>query len=458
MMCLQKMPLAARLSTGTLLALALGVAVRNSAAQVQPSYVIRNATVVPVTSPRLSNASVLIQNGRIAAVGSNVQAPPGATVIDASGLYVYPGLINAGTQLGLIEVGGVPGPDDTRELGDFNPQNVTMTAVNAGSEHIGVTRANGITTALTAAGGSVMSGIAALINLSGYTNEEMVAKERVALLLAWPSLGGAGGRGGGGGRFGGFGQAGSEAERRAEYERRVHQIYTWFNEARAYNDTKARLAAAGGPLPSSFRTNLKYEAMGPALKGEMPVLVDANTVDQMRDAIRFADSMKVRIIIRGARDGWRYADTLAARKIPVIVGPVTSVPSNDEPYDLVYANPGVMAKAGVLLAFQSGGASSARDLPYEVGLAIAYGLDPEEGLKSITINPARIFGVENEYGSIEVGKWANVIVTTGDPIDIRSSIKEIFIRGRRMAFDDRHTKLYELYRARPKPPVNRPPR
>ncbi|HWP03356.1 MAG TPA: amidohydrolase family protein [Gemmatimonadaceae bacterium] len=452
----RKTPSAAAWVAGVLLALCV---VQGAAgAQSEQSYVIRNATVVPVTSPRLSNASVVIQNGRIAAVGTNVQVPSGATIIDATGLYVYPGLINAGTQLGLIEVGGVPGPDDTRELGDFNPQNVTMTAVNAGSAHIGVTRANGITTALTAAGGSVMSGIAALINLAGYTNEEMVAKERAALLLSWPSLAGGGGRGGGGGRFGGFGQAGSEAEQRAEYERRVHQIYTWFGEAKAYNETKARLTASGGQLPSSFRTNLKYEAMAPALRGEMPVLVDANTVDQMRDAIRFADSMKVRIIIRGARDGWRYADTLAAKRIPVIVGPVTTVPGNDDPYDLIYANPGVMAKAGVLLAFQSGGASSARDLPYEVGLAIAYGLDPEEGLKSITINPARIFGVDNEYGSIEVGKWANVIVTTGDPIDIRSSIKEIFVKGRRMAFDDHHTRLYELYRARPKPPATKPPR
>ena len=139
-------------------------------------------------------------------------------------------------------------------------------------------------------------------------------------------------------------------------------------------------------------------------------------------------------------------------RIPVILDGVTGAPGNDEPYDLVYANPGVLQKAGVQIAWATGGASSARDMPYEVGLAEAYGFDPEEALKSITINPARMFGVDKEYGSIEVGKVANVIVTTGDPIDIRSQIKEVFVKGRRMQFDDRHTKFYEQYRARPKPP------
>jgi imidazolonepropionase-like amidohydrolase len=164
------------------------------------------------------------------------------------------------------------------------------------------------------------------------------------------------------------------------------------------------------------------------------------------------DSLKVRVIIHGASEGWQFADTLAAKQIPVILDGVTGVPGNDDPYDLVFSNPGVLQKAGVKLAFATGGASSARDMPYEVGLSIAYGLDPEEGLKAMTINPAQMFGVEREYGSIEVGKVANVIVTTGDPIDIRTHIREVFVKGRRMQFDDRHTKLYEQYKARPKPP------
>jgi imidazolonepropionase-like amidohydrolase len=195
--------------------------------------------------------------------------------------------------------------------------------------------------------------------------------------------------------------------------------------------------------------------MIPAVRGEMPILVDANTVAQMRDVIRFMDSLKVKVVIHGASEGWQFADTLAARRVSVILDGVTGVPGNDDPYDLIYSNPGVLQKAGVQLAFATGGASSARDLPYEVGLSIAYGLDAEEALKAKTVNPARMFGVDRDYGSIEVGKVANVIVTTGDPIDIRSQIKEVFVKGRRMQFDDRHTKLYEQYRARPKPPTNR---
>jgi imidazolonepropionase-like amidohydrolase len=436
---------------GTLVgALSANVARAQAPVGTPGTFVIRGGTVVPVTGPRIPNGTVVIENGRITAVGANAQAPAGATVIDASGQFVYPGLINAGTNMGLVEMGGVPGPVDTRELGDFNPNLITTTAVNVGSEHIGVTRANGITSVITVAGGSVLSGLAGLINLAGYTNEEMIAKQKAALLLSWPNAGGGGGRGRGGGRFGGGG--GGAAEQQAAYQNNVRQIYRWFAEAKAYGEVRDRVMAGGGQSPVGWETDFRLDAMVPAVRGEMPILVDASTVQQMRDVIRFMDSLRVKVIIRGASEGWQMADTLAARNIPVIMGGVTGTPGNDEPYDLVYSNPGVLQRAGVMLAFATGGASSARDLPYEVGLSIAFGMDPEEGLKAMTINPARMFGVDSAYGSIEVGKVANVIVTTGDPIDIRTSIKEVFVMGRRMPFNDRHTELYEMYRARPKPP------
>ena len=422
----------------------------------QGTFVIRGATVVPVTGPRIQNGTVVIQNGRITAVGANAQVPAGATEINATGMFVYPGLINAGTNMGLVEMGGVPGPVDTREVGDFNPQNIHTSAVNVGSEHIGVTRANGITQVITVGGGSVLSGLAGLINLAGYTNEEMIAKEKVALQLSWPNAGGGGGGrrgGGGGGRFGGGGGGGVDPM--VAYQNNVRQIYRWFADAKAYGEVRDKLTANGAKPPVGWHQNLRYDAMIPAVRGEMPILVDANTVAQMRDVIKFMDSLKVKVIIHGASEGWQFADTLAAKRIPVILDGVTGVPGNNDPYDLVFANPGVLQKAGVQIAWATGGASSARDLPYEVGLAEAYGLDPEEALKSITINPAQMFGVDREYGSIEVGKMANVIVTTGDPIDIRSQIKEVFVKGRRMAFDDRHTKFYEMYRARPKPPAKK---
>jgi hypothetical protein len=212
---------------------ALILAAAPAIAGAQGAFVIRGGTVVPVTGPRIPNGTVVIQNGRITAVGANAQAPAGATEINATGMFVYPGLINAGTNMGLVEMGGVPGPVDTREIGDFNPQNIHTSAVNVGSEHIGVTRANGITQVITVGGGSALSGLAGLINLAGYTNEEMIAKEKVALQLSWPSAGGGGGGrrgGGGGGRFGGGG--GTGVDPMVAYQNGVRQIYRWFAEAK----------------------------------------------------------------------------------------------------------------------------------------------------------------------------------------------------------------------------------
>lgn len=421
----------------------------SATAQAQDVTVIRNATVVPVTSATISGASVVIRNGKIEAVGANVQAPAGATVIDGTGLFVYPGFTDSGTRLGLVEMGGVPGPDDTREIGDFNPQDLALSAVNPFSEHIGITRANGVTSAITSPTGGLVSGFASLVNLAGWTGDEMAVKPKAGMVVSWPNERGGRGRGG----FGRFGQAASSPEeRRAEYERQVRSIYQFFEDARAYADVRDRLTANGATPPVSWKANQKMEAMIPAVRGEIPVIFDAETADQIRESIKFADSMKVKAVIRGGREAWRLADTLAMKRIPVVLSPTTAVPGDGSPYDEVFANAGVLQHAGVLIAFETGSASSARDLPYEVGLSMAYGLSSDDGLKAITINPAKIWGVDKDYGSIEVGKVANVIVTTGDPIDIRTQIKEVFVHGVRQSFDDRHTELYEKFRARPKKP------
>ena len=422
----------------------LGIALASRAyAQAQTAtYVIRGGTVVPVVGARIPNGTVLISGGKIQAVGANVQAPQGATVIDATGLFVYPGMIDSGTELGLTEIGSVPGSTDTREIGDFNPQDVALTAVNAHSELIPVTRVNGVTTVVTSATGALMSGTAALIDLWGWTPDEMAIKPRVAQVMSYPSSGG-GGRGGG---FGGRPQ-GDAYETASRQARAMHDF---FADARAYADVKAKLAT-GGSMPNAPRVNQAMESLVPAIRGEMPIIFDVNTIDQIRGVLTLADSFKLKVILRGPRDAWRVADTLAARGIPVIVGPTTQVPGTDDPYDAIYAQPGVLAKAGVKIAFQTSGASDVRDLPYNAALATAYGLDMDEAVKALTINPAQIFGVADRYGSLEPGKVANVLVTTGNPLDVRSNVKYLFIRGEQVPLTDRHTKLYEQFRARPKP-------
>lgn len=401
------------------------------------TYVIRGATIVPVSGARIPNGTVVIRNGTIAAVGANVQAPADATAIDGSGLFVYPGMIDSGTQLGLTEIGSVPGPTDLQEIGEFNPQNVALTAVNAHSELIPVARANGVTTAITGPTGGLVSGQVALIDLVGWTPAEMAVQPQAAMVMNYP-------RSGGGRRR--FGPQQSEAEQREAMNRQVKALYDYFRDAKAYADIVGRTEGRG-----AGRTNLAMQAMIPVVRGEQSVLFDVDSEDQIRGVMALADTFGIKPIIRGGSDAWKVADELARRQIPVIVGPLTRAPAPDEPYDAIYANPGVLARAGVKIAFQTDNASDVRNLPYNAALATAYGLDPDAALRALTLNPAEIWGVADRYGSIEQGKVANVIVTTGDPLDVRSTVKHLFIRGQLVPFTDRHTELYDRFMGRPKP-------
>jgi imidazolonepropionase-like amidohydrolase len=406
------------------------------------TVVIRGGTVVPVVGAQIPNGTVVIQNGKIQAIGATVTPPQGATIIDATGLFVYPGMIDAGTQLGLTEIGSVPGSTDTREIGDFNPQDVALTAVNAHSELIPVSRVNGVTTVLTSATGALMSGTGALIDLWGWTPDEMAIKQKAVQVMSYPSTGG-GGRG-----FGGGGFNRNQGDAAETMSRQVRAMRDFLADARSYSDVKARTATSS---PNAPRVNQAMESLIPAIRGEMPVIFDVSSVEQIRGVLALADSFKLKVILRGPRDAWRVADTLAARGIPVIVGPTTQAPGPDDPYDALYAQPGVLAKAGVKIAFQTSGASDVRDLPYNAALATAYGLSMEDAIKAVTINPAQMFGVADRYGSLEAGKVANIMVTTGNPLDVRSNVKYLFIRGQQVPLTDRHTKLYEQFRGRPKP-------
>ncbi len=401
-------------------------------------FAIRNATIVPVTGPRIEHGTVVIRDGRIEAVGADATAQSGDSVIDGTGLFVYPGMIDAGTRLGLTEIPSVAGGEDQQELGDFNPQDAALTAVNPNSELIPVTRTNGVTTAITAPRGGLVSGQAALIDMLGWTPQEMAVRAPAAMVMTYP-------RTGGGGRFA---RRAAPSEQGDQTNRQIQALKAFLGDAKAYAEIKARLAAGA---PGAQTTNLAMEAMVPVVRGDLPVVFDVETVEQMRGALALADTFGLKVIFRGAHEAWRLADTLAARHVPVIVGPTTADVGPDEPYDEIYANPGVLAKAGVMVAFQTAGAHESRDLPYNAALAEAFGLSPDDALKAVTINPAQIFGVADRIGSVERGKIANLIVTDGDPLDARHGPRLVFIRGQLVPFNDRHTRLYEEFRARPKP-------
>jgi imidazolonepropionase-like amidohydrolase len=409
------------------------------------SYAIRNARIVTVTGPVIENGTVVISGGRITAVGASVSAPTGAKVIDASGLSIYPGMIDAGTVIGLTEISSVAGSVDTSEIGDNNANIRAEVAIHPDSTHIPVTRVNGITTALTAPRGGTIAGQSALINLDGWVPKDMVLKSPVAMHINWP------GAGGGGGGFGGGGflaQQRSITEARREQERQVENVRKILRDAKAYGD--ARDARAKDPTLPRQQTDLRLDALVPVARGQLPVVINANSERDIKSAIAFADEMKVKMILAGGLEAYKVADQLRAKNIPVIVGRVLSMPAKeDDPYDMAFANAGILSKAGVKIAFQTISSAEARDLPYHAGMASAFGLPKEEALKALTIYPAEIFGVADRIGSIEQGKIANLIVTDGDPLEVRTQVKYLFINGRQVPLTSKHVELYERYKGRP---------
>jgi len=403
---------------------------------------ITGGTVVTLAGPPIANGTVVIEGGRIVAVGAAVAVPAGARTIDARGKFVYPGLIDARTQLGLTEIGSVAGGNDMTELGDFNPAMATVVAVNPHSELIPVTRVEGVTTVLSAPAGGRVAGTATVIDLDGWTPREMARVPLAALIVEYPTLERTpgGGFGGGGGGRGGAVLSDEEFNRRAE--RQVRELNEYFERARSYADRKAR-----GTVPALDR---QLEAMVAPVRGEMPVLVSADGAKEILGAIALADRFGLQLIIGGARQAWRVADTLAARKIPVILGPILSSPGRDDPFDALYAQPRVLARAGVKFAFSTDGASGVRDLPYHAQLAVAHGLPADTALMALSRWPAEILGIGSEVGTIEPGKVANLFVASGSPLDVRTTVEQVFIRGLPMDGSTRHTRLYQEFRGRPR--------
>lgn len=416
------------------------------------TYAITGAKVFPISGPPMEGATVVIRDGKISAVGKGVAIPSGAKIIDAKGLEVYPGMFNAITEMGINEIGeGVPGSVDNSELGEYNPQLVTASAVNPASAHIDVTRADGITHVISAmgagggrgGGGSVIPGQASLFNLAGWTMDEMQIRRSAAMTVNWPAAaaGGAGGGRGAGGAPAAGAAAGANAQ--GAYNARIAELAEWLDRARHYS------AAMQTKSPGVPR-DLKLEALVPVIKGDMPLFIMANTAAQIREAVAFGDKQKVKIIIATGTAAGEVKDLLKEKNVPVVLRPtLTLVRSEDEPYDLSLTLAGELSKAGVKIAFGSFGNEFARRLSQQVGNSVAYGLPHEEGLKALTIYPAEMFGVGKELGTIEVGKMANLIVTNGDPLELTTEVRYLFIRGVQTSTDNRHKQLYEEYKKRP---------
>lgn len=414
---------------------------------------IVGATVHTVSGDNIDNGVVIIEGGKIAAVGGpNTQIPGGATRVEASGKHLYPGMIATDSQLGLTEIGSVAEGSDIREMGDFNANIRAEVAVNGEATAIPVTRANGITHALTRPGGGLVMGTSALLRLDGWTWEQLTAVAPTALHVSFPSYRAGGGRRGGFGGGRGGGGSGNVAERADE---QIARIETQLEEVRAYAKAK-EAEAAGGPR---YPRDPRLEAMVPVINGEVPVFLHTTGVATVRRAVAWGAEQGFRTVLVDSGDAWRVADFLAEQNVAVIITSILSNPMRaDDGYDEAYARAAKLHEAGVKFAIAGAGGNGGsgpnlRNMPYHAGVAAGYGLPREEALKSVTLYPAQILGVDDALGSIEVGKSASLVLTDGDILEIRTNVLSEWIDGRPVDLSSKHTDLWEKYRNRPRPVI-----
>jgi imidazolonepropionase-like amidohydrolase len=393
------------------------------------TFALTNASIETVTKGVIQNGTVVISNGKITAVGTNVSVPQGAEVIDCKGLWIYPGMIDGGTQLGLSEVGSDPRTQDFSEVGDIVPQMKALTAVNPNSVLIPVTRVSGVTTVIASPEGDMMPGTAALINLYGYTPDQMYGGFE-GVVLNFPNTG----------RRGFFDRRSEEDIKKAA-EKALTKLNEVWEKAVQYHKLDSATKSKG------VQYYPEMQALLPVVRGERTLMIEANASKDIQAALKWVSERKIKkVILTGVAEGWRVADEIAKAGIPVVAGPVQAIPSRDyDRYDKAYANPGLLKKAGVKVALRTSQAENVRNLPYHAAFAASYGMGREEALKAVTIVPAEIFGVSNRLGSIEVGKNASLLVSDGDPFETKTNIRHVFIDGWQIPLVSRQTQLYEEF-------------
>jgi imidazolonepropionase-like amidohydrolase len=397
---------------------------------------IRHVTVHPVSGPEIKDALVIVRDGRIEKIvpGQDVEATEVAASIDGKGLHLYPGMIDAATVLGLTELGSARETQDFAEGGDFQPDLRASIAINPDSELIPVTRANGVTTVVTRPTGTIVAGQSALINLAGWVPREMTLVDPLALQVEFPS---------GNPGFGADPSAPpvGRAIATRQREEKIRRLKELFKQAVAHDEAKKQ--------DPSRPANPRLEALAPYARGTKSVVIQAGRKQEILDALKLADELKLKVILSGAIDAWKVADELKRRSVPVILGPLMVLPQERyDPYDAPFAAAARLHEAGVKFCIRSGGTTNTRNLPYEAAMAASYGLPVEEALKAVTLYPAEILGVADQLGSIEPGKRANLVLTNGDLLQASTQVLAVIIDGKPLEPTSKHTRLYERYRER----------
>jgi imidazolonepropionase-like amidohydrolase len=405
---------------------------REQAPATAPVTAITNAKIFPISGPAIDKGTIVIRGSRIEALGANVAVPAGAQVVDAKGGELYPGFIDARTTLGLNE----PGPrgfEDVNEMLEINASVKAQVAYQSDSDAIPVARVNGITSAAVIPSGGLIGGQIAVMNLDGWTWEEATLQPVAGVSFQFPAMV----------RGGGAGQQDLNRkyeDLKQERDAKVKRVEDLIARARAYSRTPAAERA----------TDWNLAAMAPIADLKQPLFVTANNDADIRDAVAFADRAGVRIVIVGGLESPLVAPLLKDRSIPVILGSVLTMPAREDAHHAAtYKAAGELAQAGVTFAFGTGGAANNRLLPYEAAISVAWGLDRDRALRALTLDAARILGVADRVGSLEPGKVANLFISTGDPMEMKTQFTHIFINGRNVGTKSKHTELNERFSARP---------
>jgi imidazolonepropionase-like amidohydrolase len=428
------------------------------AAQASQPIVIRGGKVMTVTHGTIDNGVVVMENGKITAVGaaSSVAVPKGAKVIDATGMTVYPGLIDSFSHLGLTEIGAVDMSNDLQETSDeIMPHMHVADAFHAESELIPVTRLNGITDAIVAPEtGDTLPGQMAFAQLDGRDSDDMLKIKDIAMQL---NFSGEQRR-----NRGGFQQSrfpatrmGLAAQLRQAFIDTQDYASKWADYEKKLNggetkpeDKKDEKKDEKKSAPTPPKRDLKLEALVPYVQGKKPIMLCASEPSDVKTALRLASEFKLKVILCNLEYAEKLFDDIAATKYPVILGSIYDLPKSNERYDSQYSVPGELAKRGIKIAFASWDAHQSRNLPYAAGYAVAFGLPYDEAIKALTINPAEIWGIADQYGSLDVGKVANVVIANGDPLDVKTDVKQVFIAGREIPMTSRQTQLRDAYTKR----------
>jgi imidazolonepropionase-like amidohydrolase len=405
------------------------------------TFAIKGAKIVTVSGETIENGTVVIKDGKILSVGATVAIPGDAQVIDGKGLSVFPGMIDAATTLGLVEIGLSADPTvDVAESGDMNANAKAIVGINPHTSHVNVARVNGITTVMSSPTGGIISGQTAVINLWGSSQAEMAIVPLHSLAINFPRIS----------TFAGFGGGPQLDYNEAvkQRDKRLEDLKKVFRDAAEY----ARIKDAYEKDKTLFKpaTNTKMEAMIPYIRGEKPIMFTAERERDIRGVAKFVEEMNVKGVIVGGQDAWKAADVLKKNNIAIIFTNIYSLPvQDDDAFDYLFEAPSKMQKAGIKFCISTGNdGAEVRDLPYHAGLASAYGLSQTDALKSVTINAAEILGVSDKIGSIEVGKVANIVIADGDMLEPRTNIKYLFINGRLLPLTSRHTELFERFKDR----------